>query len=353
MRKLSMIKLIKSLFLILCLILGYGDMGACTSLVCDGRATASGRPMLWKHRDTGAPSNFLALVEAPDSCTLSFVGLFNAGDSLLSEAWAGMNEAGFAIMNTASYNIAPDTTDYKDREAIVMSLALRSCRNVEDFAALLEALPRPMGVQANFGVIDSRGNAAYFETWDTGFVRYDSSDTPDGLIVRTNYSECGTLDEEARGQVRYLTAREWVDEKLPAGLSPKFLTDTVSRSFRHALMGCDVLDTELAAVPDEDFIPRRISTASIAVEACLPGENPREKMRMRAILGYPPCGRAYEVRLDDIPVDCTPLPGVWDAPAANEANKGRDEVFHLHYPGTPAPYIDLNIVRKYRNEIED
>ena len=34
---------------------------------------------------------------------------FNAGDSLLHEAWTGFNEAGLAIMNTASYNLAPDT----------------------------------------------------------------------------------------------------------------------------------------------------------------------------------------------------------------------------------------------------
>ncbi len=89
------------------------------------------------------------------------------------------------------------------------------------------------------------------------------------------------------------------------------------------------------------------------MEGILPGENTREKMRMRAILGYPPCGKPYELRLDSIPQECLPLPGIWDAPAAMDANKGRDEVFHLHYPGTPAPYIDLNIIRKYRNEIQD
>lgn len=116
---------------------------ACTSLVASGRATPDGRPILWKHRDTDAPSNYLARVEPGSPGEIGFVGLFNAGDSIMRDAWAGMNDAGFAIMNTASYNLAPDTTDFKDREAVVMGIALRRCRTVADFAALLDSLPRP------------------------------------------------------------------------------------------------------------------------------------------------------------------------------------------------------------------
>ncbi len=38
-----------------------------------------------------------------------------------------------------------------DKEGILMSKALRTCRTVEDFARFLESYPRPMGVEANFG----------------------------------------------------------------------------------------------------------------------------------------------------------------------------------------------------------
>ena len=105
---------------------------ACTSAIVAASRSASGRPILWKNRDTGADNNFLARVEPTDS-TFGFIGLFNAGDSALSEAWMGMNDAGFAIMNTASYNLAPDTAAYKDREGAVMAAALARCRTVADF----------------------------------------------------------------------------------------------------------------------------------------------------------------------------------------------------------------------------
>ena len=144
---------------------------ACTSLLASGKATG-GSPVLWKHRDTGTEHNFIERVEATDS-TQAFVALFNGGDSLLSEAWTGMNEAGFARMNTASYNLAPDTARLKDREGVVMRIALERCVSVADFDRLLRTLPKPLGVQANFGVMDRSGGLAYFETDDYGFTRFD------------------------------------------------------------------------------------------------------------------------------------------------------------------------------------
>ena len=118
---------------------------ACTSMIVSAQASATGRPLLWKHRDTSAENNFVASVPST-ATTAAYVALYNVGDSLLSEAWMGLNEYGFAIMNTASYNLAPDTTAYKDREGVVMSKALSSCRSVDDFERLLTELPKPLGV---------------------------------------------------------------------------------------------------------------------------------------------------------------------------------------------------------------
>ncbi|MFA6770285.1 MAG: hypothetical protein WCR71_03845, partial [Bacteroidales bacterium] len=53
------------------------DMFACTSAIFTGKVTADGRPILWKHRDTGQENNrveffkgekysFLAIVNSPD-----------------------------------------------------------------------------------------------------------------------------------------------------------------------------------------------------------------------------------------------------------------------------------------------
>lgn len=338
-------KLIRPLILLL-LICASLRSEACTSLIADGRATASGRPLLWKHRDTGAPSNFLARVEPASADEIGFVGLFNAGDSLLREAWAGMNDAGFAIMNTASYNLAPDTTNYKDREALVMSLALKKCRSVEDFATLLDTLPKPLGVQANFGVIDGEGRASYFETSDHKYTRFDTYDEPTGCIIRTNFSVSGKQDGSGMGYIRYDSAHALIDPTAAAGkLTAEFLTDSVSCSFYHSLMGRDPLADGDRTIADGEFIPRKISTASIVVEGLLPGEDAVEKMRMRAALGYPPLATPMEAGLRGIPAELgADLPG-WDSSAARKANSLRDKVFHFK-GGNKAKYIDLDILRK-------
>ena len=122
---------------------------SCTSAIVDRRVARDGYAMLWKHRDTGNENNFVARVNAKTADDFDYVALFNAGDSLLAEAWAGVNSAGFAIMNTASYNLVPDTASFRDREGVVMTDALRSCRTLSDFEMLLDSLPKPLGVQAS------------------------------------------------------------------------------------------------------------------------------------------------------------------------------------------------------------
>ena len=69
---------------------------ACTSMIVGARASANGRPLLWKHRDTGTEHNFVDTVCRPGQ--YKYVALFNGGDSLRSEAWMGLNDTGFGIM---------------------------------------------------------------------------------------------------------------------------------------------------------------------------------------------------------------------------------------------------------------
>lgn len=280
---------------------------ACTSMIVSSRASADGRPILWKHRDTGADNNFLIRVEPTDD-NIGYVGLFNGGDSLLTEAWMGMNDAGFAIMNTASYNLAPDTARIKDREGVVMKKALEKCRSVEDFKCLLDTMAKPLGVQANFGVIDACGGAAYFETDDRTYTRFDVEDNPTGVIIRTNYSFTGKPDA-GYGYIRFNNATDLSRQAVDAGtVTPELLTETLSRSFYHSLLGRDCsLD---AYAVDQDFIPRDISTSSIAIVGV---NSPSEasEMVMWANLGYPPCGVTHRVSLTDIPEGFGPSGEKW------------------------------------------
>lgn len=315
---------------------------ACTSMIVCGRASDSGRPLLWKHRDTGADNNFIERVEATDS-TFGYVGLFNAGDSTLSEAWMGMNDAGLAIMNTASYNLMPDTAAYKDREGAVMSLALARCRTVDDFEGLLESLPKPMGVQANFGVIDASGGAAYFETSDHEWTRIDAGDTPPGVLIRTNYSVTG-MPEGGMGYIRYNTAAHLADEAVKNGcVSPELFTETLSRSYYHSLTGHDYMAEDEGIVANLDFIPRDISTSSIVVEG-VNSTDSCSRMVMWAALGYPPCAAVKAVTLTEIPDDFRPSPSTWRSEACDRAC-GLFRTAVPYSSGSGPKYVDLHILR--------
>lgn len=289
-------------------------VGACTSALIGGSLTRSGRPILWKHRDSGFEQNFIEKVEATDS-TAAYVALFNGGDSLLREAWCGFNECGFAVMNTASYNLAPDTATLRDREGIIMTEALRRCHTINDFGRMLDSLPRPMGVQANFGVLDATGAGAYFETSDTGYVRFDLR--TDSLLIRTNFSVAGRCGE-GLGHARYEAATALLlPHAADHSFGPQLLTDTISRSFFDIRRGVDILrQTNMAEVIDRgDYIPRRSTSASIAIEL---GEEPT----MWVILGYPPLSTARAITLTDVDEELRPtLPGA-RSPLGNR-NVGR------------------------------
>ena len=301
-------------FLLLLIILSgaVAEALGCTSAIIGPKASASGRPLLWKHRDTSAIDNKIEYIPAKDGA-YGYVALFNADDRDLEQAWMGMNDAGFAIMNTASYNIKNDKVPNSemDREGYVMTIALRSCRTIGDFEKLLEQLPRPMGVEANFGVIDATGNGAFFETNNDSFVRFDLSDAKDNVLVRTNYSHAGRKGQ-GLGYVREDDAkcllRPYVESR---SVTPEVLTEKLSRSFYNDLKGRDYATAGERYVVDQDFIPRYKSTATIVIEGMLPVEDastvtPRtvaEEYIMWTGMGYPPCSEILPVWCRDGGVD--------------------------------------------------
>ena len=176
-------------------------MDACTSAIVSGKLTANGRPLMWKNRDTNDLNNRVERIMAHDGL-MEFVALFDARDLQDTAAWMGFNEAGFAIMNTASYNLnGNDGVKNMDREGELMRYALERCKTVDDFEGLLKTLPKPLGVEANFGVIDAAGNGAYFETGNFKYVKFDLADAPEGILTRTNYSYSGEKDK-GMGYVR-------------------------------------------------------------------------------------------------------------------------------------------------------
>lgn len=290
----------KTRFVVFCFIAFCGalmfDCLACTSALVGALRSSAGHALLWKHRNTGAPYNHLMKHEATDS-TYEFIALHNGADASGLESWIGMNKAGFAIMNTASYNLMSDTAAYKDREGFVMTEALKSCRNIGDFCRLLDSMPRPPGIQANFGVMDAQGGRAYIETDDYGYQLYNVPD--DSVMIRTNYSHSGGM-EGRLGVARERTAVRAIDRVEP--ITRELLTDTLSRRFLDPASGRDIASQGVATLLDNgNFIPRYISTASIVIEAVPSPQCDGSNYVMWAAIGYPPFAEVHKVTFDSLP----------------------------------------------------
>lgn len=313
---------------------------ACTSAIISGRVSKDGKPFIWKHRDTDTEFNYIERIESPGN--LTFVALFNSEDSLLRDAWMGMNEAGFMIMNTASYNLAPDTAKVKDREGVVMRRALEVCRDMNDFMNLLDTFPNPMGVQANFGVIDANGNGGYFETDDYNYTPFLLNDSVP-YIIRTNYSVSGN-ETDGYGYIRYTNATSLLGD---APFSPWMLTEGLSRSFYHSLLDKDMSDeSEGRWTIDQDFIPRRLSSASIVMVNGMG----KDEDAMFATLGYPPVGELYRVTVNDVPDDVRPILDGNVAPACKRAVERKRKAFPIGR-GSGPHYIDMDYVRSINDSL--
>lgn len=302
---------------------------ACTSVIISGRRTASGKPIIFKNRDTGCLDNRLQWFEVNG---VQFVGIVNSPVED-GEVWSGTNCFGFSIMNTADYNFNEDSTyaDYQkriaaleregkdatalrkefaafsdkwlqdprkiqmDREGEVMYKALSVCRTVEDFLHLLDTLPKPLGVEANFGLCDAEGGAMYVECNNWRYVTYDVNALPEGYKVQTNYAFAGN-EYDRMGVERYRTATAIMSEqnrRYPTGdlhVDEQWLLTHFSRSFRHETIGTKENYCPKSGVTiDQDFIPRRITSCVFYAE----GKN------VWTELGYPCCGVAFPIVVAD------------------------------------------------------
>ncbi len=193
----------------------------CTTAVISGAATVDGRPLVWKNRDTSYRDNALAILRGPE---FRFLALINAGDS--TQVWAGVNEAGLAIMNAEALDTEGDSVD---TEGFFMRRVLGSCATVDEVESLLVRTNRTgRGTKSNFGVIDARGGACYFEAGNHTYARYDAEKTPRGWLVRTNFAETG--NGRGAGWFRYVRAKELVGNLARTGrLSVSSLLWTVAR----------------------------------------------------------------------------------------------------------------------------
>lgn len=177
----------RMLFVLLVSLAGAATAAACTIGAFSGRATADGRPVLWKNRDVDNQNQELRFWLGG---RYRFVSNAYADDTL--NAWGGINEVGFGIMNSNAYNLGPKLKRKGPDDGNIMALALATCATLADFEKLLDSF-NFIGrtTPANFGVLDSTGAAAIYEASNTWYVRCDAAADTLGYTLRANYSFSG------------------------------------------------------------------------------------------------------------------------------------------------------------------
>ena len=314
---------------------------ACTIGVASGRATADGRPLLWKVRDNGAvPDNE---VYYNTSLTLPFIALVTANGEPDSPTWMGTNVHGFALVNSDARDLA-DPEPRANGE--FMRAALGSCRSVSEFLTLLEATNGIRDTHGNFGVIDSTGAAYIIEASRDDYWTYDTRDTERGFIIRTNFAcvdTAGTGIDGLPGEERFVRSTDLVTEWTDAGnlnvanlagQHARDFSDWASRPFPVPCYDCGEPDT-LYGYIDTYFSISAGGTVSAAViqgVAPPPAVEPAWLTTFWVHLGQPACTIASPYW----PVG--PAPAVADgsetAPLCDLANQLRQHVV-FHIPSYP------------------
>lgn len=329
---------------------------ACTSAVVSGRATADGKPLLWKLRDTEKLENRLQYFS---DGKYGYVALVNSDSTAATMVWGGCNSAGFAIINTAAFNTnAGDTTKFSDQEGVVMKQALMECATLEDFESFLNRRKRPWGLNANFGVIDAQGGAAYYETDNNRFIKFDANDprvAPHGYLVRTNYTFTGTPGV-GYGFIRYATAERVIAQAQAQGAIDRALfTDRLARDLSNSMTGDDYNGAASSKVRGDmintsDFPCRYGSASNIVIEGVRKGESAARSVVWTEISFPLTC-----VAVPAWPALATVLPACAVAPRGGQeaelsqwALKGLAKVYPVRR-GSGQRYMDL---AAYRNTID-
>ena len=270
-------------------VFGQSDFEECTVGVASGKATVDGRPLLWKNRDTGVLNNEVTYFT---DGRFDYLALVSAGYPNL--AWAGVNEMGFCIINSASSDLRGKSKKGLGNGSF-MKEALKNCASVKEFEEmLLQSNVGGRRTSANFGVIDAFGGAAFFEASNYSFVRFDANDTkeaPDGYIVRSNFSKTGGGDG---GKTRYIRGEAlWKKAVAQKILSHEHILRTISRDLtdENGKSYSIPLSEKIAGNPGLTINTyetiNRPSTASVAVfHGVKDGEHP-SLTTFWAILGEP------------------------------------------------------------------
>ncbi|MFQ6617731.1 MAG: T9SS type A sorting domain-containing protein [Fidelibacterota bacterium] len=257
--------------------------------VASGKATIDGRPLVWKTRDyISRPNNE---VYYNTNYKYKFISIVNAGGTW---AWMGVNEKGFAILNSNAEDLPSGSSGLSNGP--FMRYALGNCATVADLERLLDST-NVTGRQthANFGAIDSTGAAAIFETGGNQYWKFDANDSsqaPDGWIVRTNFAVNGG---GSAGIERYRRSVKLISDFYSGdSLNYRSIIRSQMRDFSDFESNPVPVPYPHQWRPDRPFgyiytyvsLCRSTSVSAVAIQGVLPGESARLST-MWTLLGQP------------------------------------------------------------------
>ena len=272
------------------LLTGATKSAACTSVIVSGKVTPDGRPYIFKNRDTPNQDNLVVSVQGSK---YRFIAIVGRQDSLNLNVWSGHNEAGFAIANTAAYNLngrqkpGQPRPNGDEKDGNLMYKALETCATLADFEHLLDSIKQAKGTlhsNSNFAVLDAEGGVAYYETGNKGYVKFDANDpiqAPYGYLIRTNHGMSGdrSLDQ---GIERYLAIQDYMTRAgFEGNLGFEPIIRKVTRTLTHGLTRLNLWDfapqddSQPVYFPFRDFIPRWHTASAQLIQGVRPGEDPR------------------------------------------------------------------------------
>ena len=278
------------LLMTVALLTGATKSAACTSVIVSGKVTPDGRPYIFKNRDTPNQDNLVVSVQGSK---YRFIAIVGRQDSLNLNVWSGHNEAGFAIANTAAYNLngrqkpGQPRPNGDEKDGNLMYKALETCATLADFEHLLDSIKQSKGTlhsNSNFAVLDAEGGVAYYETGNKGYVKFDANDpiqAPYGYLIRTNHGMSGdrSLDQ---GIERYLAIQDYMTRAgFEGNLGFEPIIRKVTRTLTHGLTRLNLWDfapqddSQPVYFPFRDFIPRWHTASAQLIQGVRPGEDPR------------------------------------------------------------------------------
>lgn len=328
----------------------------CTLAVISGRATANGRPLMWKNRDTSDPNNKLGAFKGPK---FDFVAVVISEDPTGAEVWGGQNAAGFAIMNSQADDLgdAAKKLDGAGNGAF-MKLALGTCATVGDFENLVVREKGKWDLATNFGVIDAEGGACFFETRRDSFVKFDTKDprvAPFGTIVRTNFAFTSPDYMLGGGFDRFERIGHIIEAARPQGrIDARFILREASRDLVNAKLHSSPLARPLPDDPaaplyvhTNDTINRNTSVSALVFEGA-PSRDRADLGTMWILLGQPVTGVAVPVW----PASGT-VPSVTTGPKTAPLDDLSRAIAAYLYPdgrGRMSQYLNVTRLRTYGGE---